>query len=110
MTIHRRCTRLIRVQCEGELSKDSNAGFGILEVLERHHQRATFGAVAGILGRETQSLFNGYVRSSKTAWVVNKKTGLPTGAKESNYPPGLLQNERVIDSTEDLQVWLQEHH
>ncbi len=31
----------------------------ILDVLERHHQRATFGAVAEILGREPKSLFNG---------------------------------------------------
>jgi hypothetical protein len=39
----------------------------ILDVLERHRQRATFGAVAALLEREPLSLFNGYVRSPKTS-------------------------------------------
>jgi len=47
----------------------------ILDVLERHHQRATFGAVAGTLERDPRSLFNLYVRTPKTAWVVSKTTG-----------------------------------
>jgi len=82
----------------------------ILDVLERHHQRATFGAVAGTLGRDPRSLFNGYVRSPKTAWVVNKTTRLPTGTKEGDYPPGLLEKEQVIDAPEELRVWLRENH
>jgi hypothetical protein len=81
----------------------------ILDVLERHHQRATFGAVAGILGREPRSLFKGSTRTPRTAWVVNKTTGLPTGTKASDYPPGLLQKERVIDMIEDLRAWLREN-
>src|SRR5262245_24029011 len=81
----------------------------ILDVLERHHQRATFGAVAGVLGREPRFLFNGYERTPKTEWVVNKTTGLPTGMKKSDYPDELLQNKRVIDAPDELRVWLQEH-
>jgi hypothetical protein len=82
----------------------------ILDVLERHRQRATFGAVAGILGREPISLFNGYVRSPKTAWIVSKSTGLPTGTKEEDYPSGLLEKKSVIDAPEELRKWLQENH
>jgi hypothetical protein len=82
----------------------------ILDVLERHRQRATFGAVAGILGREPRSLFNGYVRTPRTAWVVSKTTGLPTGTKESDYPAGLLQNKQVINTSDELRAWLREHH
>ena len=82
----------------------------ILEVLERHHQRATFGAVSGILDVETESLFNGYTRTQRTSWVVNKNTGLPTGTKPEDYPPGLLQNKHVIDTPDDLRVWLRDHH
>jgi hypothetical protein len=82
----------------------------ILDVLERHHQRATFTAVAGVLGRDPRSLFTGYVRTPRTAWVVNKGTGLPTGTKKADYPPGLQENERVIDATEELRTWLREHH
>jgi hypothetical protein len=82
----------------------------ILDALERHHQRATFGAVAGILGREPQSLFNGYARTPKTSWVVSKTTGLPTGTKKEDYPSGLLENARIIDAPDGLRSWLREHH
>jgi hypothetical protein len=100
---------------QAEPTDRKNAAFtltldDILEVLARHRQRATFGAVAGILGRDPKSLFNGNVRTPKTARVVNKSTGLPTGTKESDYPPGLLEKERVIDATEEFRVWLREHH
>jgi hypothetical protein len=81
----------------------------ILRVLERHHQRATFGAVAGSLGREPRSLFNGYPRTPRTAWVVNRTTGLPTGTKEADYPAGLRENEHIIDASDELVVWLDEH-
>src|SRR4051794_13058699 len=54
----------------------------ILERLERHHQRATFGAVAGLLGREPLTLFDGYPRTPRTSWVVSKSTGLPTGQQQ----------------------------
>lgn len=82
----------------------------VLDALERHHQRATFGAVAGILGVEPLSLFKGRARTAKTSWVVSKATGLPTGTKEDDYPPRLLENKRVINSPEDLRRWLQEHY
>jgi len=82
----------------------------ILDVLDRHHQRATFGAVSGVLGREPISLFKGYVRSPKTAWVVNKRTGLPTGTKEADSPRGLLEKTRVIDAPDELREWLRKHH
>jgi hypothetical protein len=81
----------------------------ILEVLERHRQRATFGAVAGVLGRDPRSLFSGYARTPRTAWVVNKSSGLPTGTKPEDYPPGLLQSERIIDMSDDLNLWLRQH-
>jgi hypothetical protein len=82
----------------------------ILEALDRHHQRATYGAVAEILGRDPRSLFSGYVRSPRTAWVVNKSTGLPTGTKEDDYPPALLQNKHVINASSELREWLRVHH
>ena len=82
----------------------------ILEVLERHRQRVSFGAVAGVLRHDTQSLLKGYVRSPKTSWVVNKATGLPTGNMQEDYPPGLFENARVIETPEDLSAWLQKHH
>jgi hypothetical protein len=82
----------------------------ILDVLGRHRQRATFGAVAGILRREPGTLFKSYTRAPRTAWVVSKATGLTTGTEADEYPPGLLQNERVIDTPEELRLWLRTHH
>ncbi len=64
---------------------------GIFEVLERYHQRATFGGVAKLLGRDPQSLFQGYTRTPRASWVVNKSTGVPTGTKKEDYPPELLE-------------------
>jgi hypothetical protein len=81
----------------------------ILSVLERHHQRATYDAVADFLGRERQSLFNGYARSARTSWVVSKATGLPTGTKEVDYPLGLREHARIIRSAEELRSWLRGH-
>ena len=81
----------------------------ILDVLERHHQRATFGTVGGILERDPESLFKGYARTPRTAWVVNKATELPTGTKAGDYPPGLLKKERIIDTPEELRLWLGRH-
>ena len=34
---------------------------------------------------------------------------LPTGSKKEEYPDGLVENECVIDSTEELRLWLCEH-
>ncbi len=42
---------------------------GILAILERHHQRATFSAVAGLLGVDPTYLFRGYPRTPRTNTV-----------------------------------------
>ena len=54
----------------------------IVDRLDRHHQRATHGAVAAHLGRVARSLMQGKVPSRRYSWIVAKKTGEPTG-----YPP-----------------------
>jgi len=80
----------------------------ILDILQNHCQRATYGAVAGALGCEPQSLFKGYPRTSRTAWVVNKDTGLPTGQKQPELPPCFLKNAHVITTKEELLRWIEE--
>src|SRR4051812_11347419 len=47
----------------------------ILERLERHRQRATYGAVAGLLGRQPLTLFDGYDFTPK--WFIRQVTGRP---------------------------------
>ena len=80
----------------------------ILDILQHHRQRATFGAVAGVLGREPQNLFKGRPRTPRTAWVVSKDTGQPTGHKESELPPDLFKNEHVITTREELLQWIEQ--
>jgi hypothetical protein len=55
----------------------------ILELLQRHHQRATYGAVAAAVGRTPRNVMQGRPRDWLHSWVVNQNTGLPT-----EYPAG----------------------
>jgi len=80
----------------------------ILDILQHHRQRATFGAVAGALGREPLNLFDGYPRTPRTAWVVSKGTGQPTGQKQSELPPDLFTNAHVITTREELLRWIEQ--
>ena len=53
----------------------------VLDLLNQHHQRATYGAVAGLLGKAPRSLMQGLPRDWRHSWIVNKESGLP-----SEYP------------------------
>ena len=81
----------------------------ILACLERYRQRATFGAVAGLLGREPLTLFDGYPRTPRTSWVVSKSTGKPTGQDGSALHPDLFKNPHVITNSGELKSWLETH-
>jgi len=80
----------------------------VLDILQHHRQRATFGAVAEVLGREPRNLFDGYPRTPRTAWVVSKGTGQPTGYKQSELPPGFFTNAHVITNKEELIRWIEQ--
>jgi hypothetical protein len=90
-------------------SPPSNELDEILERLERYRQRATFGAVAGLLGLNPLTLFNGYPRTPRTSWVVSKTTGKPTGQGGSAVHPDLLKNPYVISNSAALKAWLKTH-
>jgi hypothetical protein len=65
----------------------------ILDLLQLHHQRATFGAVAGVLDRDPATLFKGYPRrTARTAWVVYKDSGQPPGYKPTELPADFSLN------------------
>ena len=68
----------------------------IVDLLDRHGRRATYGAVAAVLGHSPRSLLRGRERGRRFSWIVNRETGMPTGYSEEldGSPP---QGERSRD-------------
>src|SRR5262245_62882209 len=51
----------------------------VVALLEKHKQRATYAAVAGVVGLRPRSLLAEQPRSPQFSWIVAKKNGLPSG-------------------------------
>lgn len=81
---------------------------GILDQLDRFHQRATYGAVAALTDRPAQYLMNGRPRDPRHSWVVNHETRLPTGYFKDQIHPDIISRERILSSAEDLETWLRD--
>ena len=78
----------------------------ILDALDRGHQRVTYGAVAALLGTAPRALMSGRKRDQRHSWVVNRRSGQPTGYEPDQLHPHLTHNEGVIETREDLEKWL----
>ena len=78
----------------------------ILDALDHARQRATYGAVAAVLGRSPRMLMVGRERDTRHSWVVSRRTGQPTKYEAGQMHPALTQNERVIETREELELWL----
>ena len=81
----------------------------VLDALERHRQRATYGAVGAVVDRPASFLMGGRPRVFRHSWVVNKETQRPTGYEPHECHPALFAHERVIASGAELESWLAEH-
>ena len=81
----------------------------VVEVLARHSQRATYGAVGGLVGLPARSVMSGKPRTQTNSWVVSKATGRPTGYLANETHPALEQNREVISTPEALAAWLRSH-
>ena len=79
----------------------------ILGLLDRFHQRASYGAVAELIDRPAQYLMNGRPRNPRHSWIVSKDTWLPTGYFEDQVHPDIISRDRVLLSAEELESWLQ---
>jgi hypothetical protein len=78
----------------------------IVDVLDRHGKRATYGAVAALLGHSPRSLLKGRERGRRFSWIVNRETGLPTGYPADQIDPRLQDSGAVIVSDGELREWL----
>src|SRR6476661_6587106 len=68
----------------------------IVAKLSEWKQRATYGAVAELVGVPPQSLMRDRPRSSADSWIVATDTGIPTGYAEEDIDPDCLQQIRVL--------------
>ena len=78
----------------------------IVDQLDHRGQRATYGAVARLLGHSPRSLLKGRERERRFSWIVNRETGLPTGYNEDQIDPRLPDSGPVIGDFAELQRWL----
>ena len=78
----------------------------ILDTLQQARQRATYGAVAAIVGSSPRTLMAGRERDQRHSWVVSRKNGQPTGYEADQMHPELMCSERVIETREELERWL----
>ena len=78
----------------------------IIDSLDRHHQRATFEAVAGLGGMPPLSVMSREIKRQKNSWVVSKRNGLPTGYKGIEIHPALKEHVAALKSSRELADWL----
>jgi hypothetical protein len=78
----------------------------VLDLLNRHRQRATYGAVGAVVDRPPTFLMSGRPRDHWHSWVVNQETGLPTGYSDDEMHPELRSSDEVLRLPEELEAWL----
>lgn len=79
----------------------------VIEQLARHRHRATYGAVAGVVGGLARSVMGRHPRTQRNSWVVSASTGLPTAYLPQDIDPQLLSQSHVINSADALREWLE---
>ena len=80
----------------------------ILDLLDLHRQRATYGAIGGVVDRPARYLTAGWPRDHRHSWVVNRLTGLPTGYGPDDMHPQLRSRPQVLQTTQQLEEWLRD--
>lgn len=85
----------------------------ILDLLDKHHQRATYGAIAKLVGVRPQDLMKlpGTPKRNRShchrdSWVVAARSHFPTNYKRAEMHPALEERDEVLDTPAKLKVWL----
>jgi hypothetical protein len=78
----------------------------VVNVLDRHHTRATYGAVAAYLGQPAATLKKGIARSPRYSWLVSPGTSQPTGYAPSELHADLERTKFVLATDTELRRWL----
>jgi hypothetical protein len=80
----------------------------VVELLSKHAQRATYGAVAGVVGGSARSVIQDRARTPLNSWVVAVATGQPTGYGANEVDVRLPLSGGIIEDAGKLQAWLTE--
>jgi hypothetical protein len=78
----------------------------VIAALNGHQQRATYSAVAALLGEAPRLLMHKRPRAQENSWIVSKATGRPTSYMDADIHPQLNANETVLSTREELASWL----
>jgi hypothetical protein len=78
----------------------------ILDLLNRQHQRATYGAVAELVGGHARSVLQGRKRDWRHSWVVNQDSGMPMEYPKGKIHPAIGEHDEILSTGEDLLAWL----
>lgn len=75
----------------------------IIRFLNQEKVRATYGAVAGVLGVVAQSMGARLgPHTPEASWIVNAKTGRPTGYAAGEVHPDLTMDPVIITTADEL--------
>ena len=78
----------------------------IVALLHKHHQRATYGAVAGLLGGIAISVMKDRAKDQLNSWVVSQSTGMPTGYEPHMIRQAIRKRSDILSSPSALAAWL----
>jgi hypothetical protein len=76
----------------------------LIDILDRYHQRATYGAVADLVGSKPAFVMNHIQRAPRYSWVVNQKTLLPTEYAEHEMHASLTERPFVLMNGKELRA------
>jgi hypothetical protein len=79
----------------------------VVRFLNDERTRATYGAVASVLGvpvRSVGGMLGG--RRQEASWIVNDATGLPTDYEQTEWHPELMATAQVIRTGTELTLRL----
>jgi len=78
----------------------------IIATLGRYRQRATYGALADLVGGLPRSVMSGLPKTPDNSWVVAMGTGLPTGYGEHEMHADLRSRSKILSTGDELLAWL----
>ena len=79
----------------------------IVDVLDQHHTRATYAAVAAYLRQPTAQVRKGLQPSPRYSWLVSRGTAQPMGYEPSQLHADLERTSFVLETDGELRRWLQ---